>query len=696
MSAGSASDERLPLFKNAVIVMLTLISVFAALVTFLQNYASLRSSDLAEQSSFAAVSSSGKFLRAGLDAAQGTDVLQRYEDYIQRAIRADTKARALRMGGRAELALEYDLDADRWRQAGAQVRLADPLMVEFGSDPALYREELSRLAYAEEEWEYALLDQSRAWNVKANSYVAVLSTLSVSLFLAGLSLTLGTRLRYVLALASAGLSLACAGWVAVISLTPVPHMPDEAIQSFVDGRIKYNLATSSNRDAADAIGDFDAALAMAPDYGRAYFYRSLANTASSLLQRNMNTQQAIDDARRAIELGYRSAPVYGNLGWLHYLNGQYNSALANTEIALGMSPNDCYLPFNRGLTLMALQREAEATSAYSQAIDCALRQTSDRLFNYYMDIGVIDLEELAKARPDLASSLEPAIRRLKEGLAGVRMYGELVEPTGSARFEPLQFGSSVSAEHVVLNIADEFPQTTTVLYAQITFRGMRPESRWMTRWLLDGQEYLSTVYDNWAYGSSGSTWVSVYNNAGLNSGTYELDVFVDGRLVTRGEALVLPGRLPPMHYYASRGVGVTISYPLEWNVTDLADNEVSVVAVRDADTANFFGVTAWLATSGTDQDILDLFQLYFNALQNSAEGFSSANRMRHTMAGGDGWLQEYTYTGSDGLPHHGALAGIQDPSRDFTYIVVLEAYAADWDQLWDVLDVMLRRMTIDR
>ena len=43
----TAEPEKTDFFKNTVIVMLTLISVFAALVTFLQNHASLRSSDLA-------------------------------------------------------------------------------------------------------------------------------------------------------------------------------------------------------------------------------------------------------------------------------------------------------------------------------------------------------------------------------------------------------------------------------------------------------------------------------------------------------------------------------------------------------------------------------------------------------------------------------------------------------------------------
>jgi tetratricopeptide (TPR) repeat protein len=359
MSAEPEAEKRDP-FKNSVIVMLTLVSVFAALVTFLQNYASLSASDLAQRSSFNAVNATGLYFRSGLTAAQGTDVHQRYEDYVQRSVRVDTKARALRMGGEAALAAEYDLDADRWRQAAAQARASDPLLAEYGQDLAAYTEALSRDAYREEEKEHTLLEQSRAWSGKANAYVAVLSTLSVALFLAGLSLTLGSRLRYLLALSALGLTLACGLWVVVILFGPVPTVPDEAIEHFVEGRIQYTVANSRGVDATEALAEFNAALELAPNYGRALFYRSLANTDSSLLNKHLDTQQAIDDAVRAAELGNQSSPVYGNLGWLYYLNGQYRNALENTLTALSMSADDCYLAFNHGLIRLALGQPQEA------------------------------------------------------------------------------------------------------------------------------------------------------------------------------------------------------------------------------------------------------------------------------------------------------------------------------------------------
>ncbi|MEP7357902.1 MAG: tetratricopeptide repeat protein, partial [Anaerolineales bacterium] len=683
-------------FKNGVIIMLTLISVFAALVTFLQNYASLRSSDLAEQSSFKAVNSTGLYFSAGLAAAQGTDALQRHEDDIQRAVRADTKARALRMGGKADVAAEYDLDAERWQQAADSAGASNALLADFSGDQALYHETLARDGYVEEEREHTLLDQSRAWSSKANGYVAVLSTLSVALFLAGLSLTLSSALRYLLAIAAAALSVACGVWVLVVLVSAVPRIPEDAIQQFVDGRIKYTIDNQNSVDATDAIVDFDGALKMAPAYGRAYFYRSLANTDSSLLDKHLDTQRAIDDGLQAIKLGNESSPVYGNLGWLYYINGQYKLALTNTETALAMSPNDCYLPFNHGLILLALGRAVDADAAYTEAIDCAQRQSSESNFNYYMDVGVKDLNELSQARTDLGDTLLPAIQRLKESLAQLRFYGTLTAQDTTAQFGDVTFGSSVNSDNVVLGVADEFPQSTTILYAQLTYSGLQPADRWMARWLLNGQEYLTTVYDTWDYGESGTAWVSVFNNAGLNAGAYDLDIFVNGHRVTSGRTVVLPGELPPMTSYNSTGVGASISYPETWAVTDIADNEVSVIAARDPANPTFFGVTVWLASTGTDADIFQLFELYLDAVKTDSPDLTSDPREPIDMAGGRGWSNPYRYTNKAGQAIRGSLAGVLTADKKYTFIVVIEANAEDWDRQQALFNVMLDRMTITR
>src|SRR5262249_27857349 len=159
----------------------------------------------------------------------------------------------------------------------------------------------------------------------------------------------------------------------------------------------------------------------------------------------------------------------------------------------------------------------------------------------------------------------------------------------------------------VTGVADKFPQTTTILYAQLKYSNMQQNDTWMARWLLNGREYLTTVYPTWDYGDSGNAWVSLYNNAGLNSGDYHLDIFVDGQLMQSGDVQVLPGNLPPMWYYTSYDVGVIVSYPMTWTTTDLADNQVAVVSARDPGSASFFGVTAWVASD--DNQLFQLFQV---------------------------------------------------------------------------------------
>src|SRR5512135_721007 len=166
--------EKPDYFKSGVIVLLTFVSVFAASVTFLQNYASLRSSDLAEQSSFKAVNATGLYFQAGLTAAKGADDLERYSDAVQRSIQSDTKAKALRMGGKADLAAQYDLDVQRWQQAADQIAQGNDIITTYHSDQAQYSEDLSREGYAEEEREGTLQQQSRAWSDKGNGYVAIL------------------------------------------------------------------------------------------------------------------------------------------------------------------------------------------------------------------------------------------------------------------------------------------------------------------------------------------------------------------------------------------------------------------------------------------------------------------------------------------------------------------------------------------
>lgn len=696
MATASAPD-RPDYFKNSVIVLLTLISVFTALVTFLQNRAALISADLAQRSSLNAVDATGLEFEAGLAASRGTEGYQAHALLREKALAADTIAKGLRMGGKVELAADYDKDAERWQLAADELRSQDPVIDAYAEDADLYQEELKREAYVLEERQHTLASQARAYSDKANAYVGVISTLSVALFLGGLSLTLGSRLRYLLALAAGLLAFFSSLWVIVIGIQPVPVISEAAIQAFVDGRILYNTSSDDVPDQqAAAIAAFDDAIGAADGYARAYFYRSLANTDSSIIDRPHDTQRAIDDGLRALALGYDRGPMLGSLGWAYYLNGQYRLALDYTRQAIAASPNVCYWPFNHGLILTALGQPEAAYDAYTGAILCAQVQNSDTYFDYFLDVGVVDLQDLRDARPDLEASIEPAIVRLKDAYATLNMYGSLDDMVEvEAQFEPVVFGNAVDDDDVVMNVRDHFPQATTVLYASLVFEGMQPGDRWMSRWLLDGYENSVAVYDTWEYNEAGAIWVNLYNPAGLNAGTHELDVFVNGRLVARGEVVIERSGLPPMTYQTSETVGTTLSYPDTWNFTSLTNPEVFVAAARDPERPSFIGVTAWSPDDSTDQAIFDLFDTYLDDLTTNTEGFSQETREPFTVAGRNGWRNDYAYTNTAGEPVLGAVAGVWNAAGDTVYMVVLEAHADDWGGLQPVFDVMLERLTIE-
>jgi tetratricopeptide (TPR) repeat protein len=687
------SSSKPDLFKNGVLVLLTLISLFVAGVTFLQSYAGLQAEDLVQQSEFIAVNSTGLSFRAGLDVAQGVDAQQRYADYVQRAIRADTKARALRLGGWTDLAANFDLDAERWNRAAAESRLADPLLFEYGQDVELYQQTLQRQAHFEEEKQHILLDQSRAWGGKANSYVAVLSTLSVALFLVGLSLTLSSRVKYLLVAAGVILTAACALWTFVILFLPIPAIPDEAVEHFVEGQIR--LALDDDDNPAEAIEEFDAAIELAPDYGRAYFFRSFANTDSALSEQHLDTGRAVADMLKAIELGDDSADAYGNLGWLYYLNGQYNSALEMTRKALELTQDQCYLPFNHGLILLVMGSAQESETAYGDAIACALQQ-SDYWRGYWLDVGVIDLSDLREARPDLEGAVEPKIVRLKNAIASIEMYDTPEPAQTSATFGELVFGAALDEDDNVTDLAQVFPQTTTRVYAQFDYEGMSPEDLWLTRWLRDGQEELSTLYPEWEYDETGSVWVSFYNNAGLNPGEYELNVFVNGNLMASGRFTIQPGDLPDMNEHYSYDVGVTINYPRAYKVVELADNEVSMVAARDPENPPFFfGVVAYQASTGTDEDIFGLFDFFSGAMTPRFEDFEMEPEESFTVADKEGWIRYYTYSDLEGRPIQGAVVGVLNSALDTVYLLDAETLSDQWEPNLDMFNVMLSRITIE-
>ena len=270
---------------------------------------------------------------------------------------------------------------------------------------------------------------------------------------------------------------------------------------------------------------------------------------------------------------------------------------------------------------------------------------------------------------------------------------KVIIPEPAACFRLTQDGN-LAKRTLLIKPAAEFQQTATTVYADFDFSGLPPDTRWVERWLLDGQEYFYLEHTGWNGEESGVGWIGVTNAGGLGSGRYHVDVFVEGNLATSGEFTVQAGPLPRLYTHTSTDVGVKINYPWNWNITDLADYEVSVVAAREPNKPTFFGVTAWQTTAGTDDDIFNLFQYNFDALKSEFSDFTSEQPEAFTVAGRDGWLNYYSYTNTEGAAIQGAAAGVVVPEKQRVFILVLESDAAEWDANVDLFNVMLSRIEI--
>jgi len=277
------------------------------------------------------------------------------------------------------------------------------------------------------------------------------------------------------------------------------------------------------------------------------------------------------------------------------------------------------------------------------------------------------------------------------------MFDDPEPHSTSAKFDDPVFGAELDSNDNLVDPAKKFPQTTTVVYAHFKYSGMKSSNEWLTRWLRDGREELVTYYPSWDYDKSGSTWVSLYNNAGLNPGDYELDIFVEGNLVASSRFTVQPGKLPNMSEYTSSDVGVTINYPSDWNIIDLADNEVSVIAARDPKNSTFFyGVVAYQAITETEAAaISNLFDLYFGVEEKAFKDFSSEEAESFIIADKEGLIRYYTYTDAHGTPVQGAVAGVLNSSKETVFLLTVETQADDWTPNLDLFNVMLSRITIN-
>lgn len=112
-----------------------------------------------------------------------------------------------------------------------------------------------------------------------------------------------------------------------------------------------------------ALGDFDAAIALLPDFPNSYVYRALAWSD------RREFDKARDDLLQALRLNPTSALIHNNLGSVYERKGEVDRAIESYGEAIRLDPKAAQAFYNRAHAFIAKQDYRAAISDYDQAID---------------------------------------------------------------------------------------------------------------------------------------------------------------------------------------------------------------------------------------------------------------------------------------------------------------------------------------
>lgn len=593
-------------FQFLVTCSMALVTVWAAIVGTLQAHASNGQNEANQRNQTQAVSALGELLRVEQKTAHEVDLYTRWYEASEQARQARAAGQASRLQGDEAAALEHDQTAERWDAVAAQLVPAGDLLSDpqYEYDDRIYREQSSRDAYMEIERQEAAGREFQDWGSKADSYVAVLTTLAVVLFLFGLSLTIENWLRFMFVGVGWMMTVATGVWVLWVAVVPVHVTPEEAMQHLVEGQIAANVGYFSFGDAQSewyglAVDELTQAIELDDRYAAAYVWRAQAQLDSRLRDRRHDNAGAAEDFRRAIELGSDTPIVNGNLSWAAFLAGDYEGSIAAARRAATQDPTQCVAHLNLGLALLASGQLGESDAAYDEAVRCVVDgpvQSRVRLF----DAGIADLMDLQALYPD-TPGVDDTLLHIKELAATYELFGDVSPRDTDVTIGDVWFAEDVGLDGVSLGVSAELPPGTPNVYTFFAFEGVSPDTAWLIRWYHDGDLYDTFEAAEWVYGDSGETYVRV-SGSPMPAGQYEVEFYFDGRLVTTATFDVQAGDAVSMEPYVSSLFQLTINRPPDWSVSEEGGEDGSLIISRDDLTYLYYFTTAY---TGTSDDLLN-------------------------------------------------------------------------------------------
>jgi tetratricopeptide (TPR) repeat protein len=549
-SAQSFDEER---FKRIVAVLIALVTMIAALIALLQSDASARDDRANRDTKRYATEAMGH--KVSGDARVNFDYNSAYQSWYE----LDALASSANARGDEAAAKRYETVRD------TMTRLS-PLLATPYFDPAKGQLDIARYESdvylvkmtALSEKFVAASSVKDAWDTKANGYVFHLTLLAVAFFLFGLSITIASSLtRWIFAGVGTIVSIVATAMALLTWIQPVVDLRDSgnAIDVYARG-----VGLAYQERWQEAIAAYDEAIQIVPNYNSALVARAEAYGQQD------NYQQAIADYERARAEGNTSGSVAGDLAWAYYLQGRFDDATAMNRTALNSSPDELWIQFDLGLSLLAAGQIDAAKSEYTKGMELAAKQVADAraagqeapsFLWWALDDGALSIDSLLAAlesepsappRDKIAdpSVLTPAAQVLNQQLKSLAVAleytGKPPEGTVAAKISPFQFGTAGSDDQenpTEPTIADSFPFGTDEVLVMFDYEAMQDGQEVLYKVYIDGEEdpswRLATPWDLGASGSAEKPLSLAYSDTFvLTTGQYTVEMYVNNHLAQSG------------------------------------------------------------------------------------------------------------------------------------------------------------------
>jgi tetratricopeptide (TPR) repeat protein len=402
---------------------------------------------------------------------------------------------------------------------------------------------------------------------QADSFLLGITVLAVSLFFYGLSLTISGRLRLFFSTTGVCLTLVVVCFTFYTMSTPFQAPSEDAIRLYskaygqaqkaqVYELLSYHALVGKPVDEAIAL--YNQALAISPEYDAPYQGRGVSHllkAQSILFSSNQSDpskgelDQAIADLQETIRLGRDDITSFWNLGWALYLSGDHQGSIQALQTALMKVPEQRFgiglqICLNQLASGQIDQAKATLEDAIAWAVDPRHALSSDP---WFFKVMIRNLYQLQNAQP--VEGMDWMEKRLKEAFVCLTSFQQANPRQVEGTMSPLVFFTDpVYDENGKLIDYQEmeiFPAGTVEIFLQFAYSNMKDSYLVTQKVYRDGQEQsLYGKSESWSIGESGSGfWGVTYPIRGvvnrfLAPGKYNVDIFVEGNLLSSGQFTV--------------------------------------------------------------------------------------------------------------------------------------------------------------